>query len=109
MTHVVTLNQQNFAETIFQGEGIALVDFWAERCEHCLALAPVIDRLAENYSGRVLVGKLDVDSNPDICRQCKVLGLPTVIIYRNGQVQDQLMCSRSYEEYAEKLDELLKM
>lgn len=76
----------NFEEEVLKSEIPVLVDFYADWCGPCQMMAPVIEQLAGEYEGRVKIGKLNVDENPDIAVQYKVMSIPTMIIFRNGEV-----------------------
>ena len=84
--NVINLTEANFTETISQG--LTLVDFWAAWCQPCLALAPVIDELADSHHDKIKVAKVDVDSNPGIPGQFGIRGIPTVILFKDGQQVD---------------------
>ena len=84
---VIHVNDKNFDETI--QSGLTLVDFWAEWCGPCVALAPAIDELAETYEGQVKVSKMDVDSNHNIPAQYGIRGIPTVILFKDGEPVDR--------------------
>lgn len=80
-----------FTETNFEAEtanGIVMVDFWAEWCGPCRQLAPVIDGLAEEYDGKVKVGKLNVDQAPGVAQKYGIRGIPTVIMFKDGKPVD---------------------
>jgi thioredoxin 1 len=88
-----TLNftDDSFDQDVLQAEKPVLVDFWATWCGPCVAMAPVIDQVADEYEGKVKVGKLDVDSNPGSASRYQVRGFPTMLLFKNGQVVDQVV------------------
>jgi thioredoxin 1 len=102
---VKTLTDSNFDETTKQG--VVLVDLWAEWCGPCRRLAPTIDALASDYDGRVTVAKLDVDENPNIPSRYMVRGIPTMLIFKNGQLADTIVGLAGKEDIAKKLDQQL--
>jgi thioredoxin 1 len=79
------ITTSNFDQTVLQSDMPVLVDFWAEWCPPCLMLAPLIDKLAEKYQGKLHVGKVDVDQYYEISERFNVFGFPTLILFRNGQ------------------------
>ncbi len=87
----VTLDDSNFEEEVINSDVPVLVDFWAAWCGPCRMIAPVIEELAEEYEGRVKVGKLDVDYNPRTAIQFGVRSIPMLLIFKDGQVADQLV------------------
>ncbi|MBQ9276724.1 MAG: thioredoxin [Clostridia bacterium] len=101
----LTLDESNFDEAI--KDGVVLVDFWATWCGPCKMLAPTIEELAEDYEGRVKVCKLDVDDNQSIAMRFKVMSIPTVFIFKNGEPVKKIIGLSDKEEYAEVLDSLL--
>ncbi len=82
----VKFTSANFEEEVLKSEIPVLVDFYADWCGPCQMMAPVIEQLAGEYEGRVKIGKLNVDENPDIAVQYKVMSIPTMIIFKNGEV-----------------------
>jgi thioredoxin 1 len=80
----------NFEEIISKNK-IALIDFWANWCGPCRALAPTIQELAKEYSGKILVGKLDVDENPSTAERFKVFSIPTMILFKEGKEAERLV------------------
>ncbi|MCS7081497.1 MAG: thioredoxin [Bacteroidetes bacterium] len=87
----ITLTDQNFEQEVLQSELPVLVDFWAPWCGPCRMIAPIIEELAQEYAGRLKVGKLDVDHNPQVSMQYNIRSIPTLLIFKNGQVVEQLI------------------
>ena len=83
---IVTLTQENFAAEVLQSTSPVLVDFWAEWCGPCKMIAPILDDLATDMVGRVSVAKVNIDENPQIPRKYGVRGIPTMILFKGGQV-----------------------
>ena len=89
---VLHLTDKDFAEQIKQG--YTLVDFWAEWCEPCREIAPIVEKLAQKYSGKLKVGKLDTDSNPLTSNMYGVMSIPLVVLFKDGQPVDSLLGAR---------------
>ena len=86
---VIHLSEDNFETGV--RDGLTLVDFWAEWCAPCLALAPVMDELADEYSEQLTVAKVDIDANPNIPAKFGIRGIPTVILFKDGQQLDMFV------------------
>lgn len=99
------LNNSNFDETI--KNGVVLVDFWATWCGPCKMLAPTIEELATEYKGRAVVGKVDVDENPDLAERFGIMSIPSVFVFVNGEVKEKLIGYRLKAQIAEVLDKYL--
>jgi thioredoxin 1 len=88
---VVQLSDGAFEADVLQSSTPVLVDFWASWCAPCKAISPVVDELAEEYDGQIKIGKLNVDENPATPGQFGVRGIPTLILFKDGQVVDQVV------------------
>jgi thioredoxin 1 len=89
--NTIELTSENFDAEVLQSDVPVLVDFWAVWCAPCRMIAPVVEELAETYSGTVKVGKLNVDENGDIAFRYNVRGIPALLMFGDGQVRDQMV------------------
>lgn len=102
----VTLTDANFNDNVVNSDKPVLVDFWATWCGPCRAIAPTIEQVASEFDGRAVVGKVDVDENPDVAMQYGVRSIPTLLFFKDGQVVDQLIGAVPKKVLAEKLEAL---
>ena len=102
----VTITSENF-ESLKNGDKPLVVDFWATWCGPCRMLAPVISELAEEYNGRIVVGKCDVEENEKIAMEHNIRNIPTILFYKNGQVVDKIVGAQAKARIQEKFDALL--
>ena len=94
----------NFDAEVLQSGTPVLVDFWAEWCGPCKALAPTIDALATEYTGKVKVGKLDTESNRNVASQYNISAIPTVILFQNGEIKEKFIGLRNKADFKAVLD-----
>lgn len=104
---VLELTDTNFDSEVINSDQPVLVDFWAEWCQPCRMLAPTIDELAEEYQGKVKVGKLDTDSNRDVSMKFGINAIPTIILFHNGQVVRKFVGITPKQEFASELDKVV--
>ncbi len=88
---IFEVTDANFDQTVLKSEQPVMVDFWAAWCSPCRALAPIVDEVAQSYSGKVKVGKMDVDRNAATPQRYNVRGIPTLLIFKEGQVREQIV------------------
>ena len=88
---VKTLTDGGFEQDVLKSATPVLVDFWAEWCGPCLRMAPTVDALAGDYDGRIVVGKLNVDQNPNTPGNYGIRGIPTLLLFKGGQVVEQIV------------------
>ena len=88
---LVKLDERNFDETLAGAEGVLLVDFWAEWCGPCRAIAPVLEDLARTSGGKVTLGKVNVDDNPGLAARYGIRSIPTILFVKDGAVKDQMI------------------
>jgi thioredoxin 1 len=89
MSNIKHLNDNNFHEVVFESELPVLVDFWGESCQPCLMLNPIVDRIAKDNAGKVLVVKVNVEENIETPDQFGIRGVPTLLLFKNGKVVDK--------------------
>ena len=104
--NIVTLNSGNFSDEVLKSSEPVLVDFWAEWCGPCKMIAPVLDELASEYDGRIKIGKVNIDEDQALATQYGVRAIPTLLIFKDGQVAEQLVGMRSKRDLKSSLDKV---
>ena len=100
------ITNENYAEVLASGQPV-VIDFWAEWCGPCRMVAPIVEELAAEYEGKVLIGKCDVDDNDDIVAEYKVRNIPTIVFIKGGEVVDKHVGAISKDALKAKIDALL--
>lgn len=100
----LTATDQNFKSEILDSDKVALVDFWAAWCGPCQMLGPVIEELAGEFEGKAIIAKLNVDENPNTAAQYGIRSIPTMLIFKNGEVADQMVGAMPKNMIAEKIN-----
>lgn len=107
MGHEKVFTDANFATDVLKASQPVLVDFWAEWCGPCRMLAPVVEKIAQTNDGKVVVGKLNVDDNPAVPQQYGIQGIPTLIIYKNGEEAQRIVGFQSEEAIQKVIDDVI--
>ena|SRR3990172_3564382 len=105
--HIVTLTEQNFAQEALKSPTPILVDFWAEWCGPCKMIAPVLDELAEEYAGRARIGKVNIDEHQSLATQYGVRAIPTLLLFKQGEVAEQMVGAKSKRDLKAGLDRVV--
>ena len=104
---VVHLDDDDFETLVIQSKKPALVDFWADWCQPCHMMAPTVEALAEEYGDRLLVAKLDVDANPMTTHKYGIRGIPALLLFKNGQLVQQIVGVQPKEDIARIIEQHL--
>ncbi len=102
--NVKEFSDSNFEQEVLKSDVPVLVDFWAEWCMPCRMLAPTIEKIAEAYVGKVKVGKLDTDANREVSMKYGISAIPTVLLFKNGEVAQKFVGLRNEKDFREALD-----
>ena len=107
MSKEIVLTDSNFKQEVLSSQIPVLVDFWAEWCAPCRALAPVVEKIADANTARLKVGKLNVDENPETAQQYGIQGIPTLLLFKNGEVINQMVGYQSQENIQRAINDAL--
>ena len=100
-------NDDNFEQEVLRSGEPVLVDFWAEWCMPCKALAPTIDEFANDYAGKIKVGKVDTDANHSLSATYQISAIPTVLLFKGGEIVERFVGLRSKRDFQAELDKVL--
>ncbi len=101
------LTKANFDSLVTESDVPVLVDFWAPWCGPCRMIGPVIEKLADDFAGKVNVYKVNVDDEQDLAERFRVMSIPTIYLFKDGEVAERLVGARSYEDLAAELEKLI--
>jgi thioredoxin 1 len=103
----MVITDANFEQEVEKSEVPVLLDFWAVWCGPCKAIAPHVEKIAEEYEGKAKVGKLDVDNNPGVATKFGIRSIPTILIFKDGNVVDQIVGAVSKDVISSKLSSFI--
>lgn len=97
------VTEANFQKEVLESTEPVLIDFWAEWCTPCKMIGPLVDQIADEYKGKVRVGKLDADANPDVLMRYNVMGIPTLMLFKGGEAVERITGYQPKEKITSKL------
>jgi thioredoxin 1 len=107
MADLLQITDNNFDQEVLKSPIPVLIDFWAEWCGPCRMIAPIVEELAKTYNGKLKVTKLDVDAYGSIAQRYRILSIPTVMIFKNGQVASQIVGAVPRKELVHQVEKVL--
>ncbi len=103
----LAVDEKSWDQEVLQAQELVLVDFWAVWCGPCQMIAPIIEELAVEYSGKVKVCKVNTDESPEMASRYQIMGIPTLIFFKEGKPIDKIVGAASKKQFQEKIDTLL--
>ena len=101
------ITDKSFEDVVLKSDKPVMVDFWAAWCGPCRMVGPIIDELSEEYEGKAIIGKVDIDSNQQYAAQFGVRNIPTVLVFKDGELVDRKVGVSSKNDYAQAIDKLI--
>ncbi|MEO5657289.1 MAG: thioredoxin [Nitrospiria bacterium] len=107
MGQALKVDTATWEGAVLKAPGLIMVDFWAAWCRPCQMIAPTVEELAVEYAGKLTVAKLNTDENPDVASRYQIMGIPTLMFFRDGKPVEKIVGAASKQQFKEKIDSLL--
>ena len=107
MAKPVVVDEKSWDQEVLKADSLVLVDFWAVWCGPCQMIAPVVEELSQEYEGRLKVAKLNTDENPSIASRYQIMGIPTLLFFKEGKPIDKIVGAAPKKQFKDKIESLL--
>ena len=107
MSKVIEVNEGTWDQEVLKNSGLVMVDFWAVWCGPCKMVSPMVDELSKEYEGRVKVAKLNTDESPGVASRYQIMGIPTLLFFKDGEPVDKIVGAAPKKQYQDKIEALL--
>ena len=107
MAQIIAVTEDSFEQTVLQNTLPVMVDFWAEWCPPCKMIGPIMEELAGEYDGTAAICKVNVDENPGLAQKYSVRSIPTILLFKDGEIKDQVIGALPKDQFKERLDKLV--
>ena len=104
---IVNITKDTFEEIVLKSDKPVVVDFWASWCGPCRMVAPILEELSNDFDGKVQIAKVNVDEQGELAAQFRIMSIPTVLVFKNGEVAEKIVGARAKEEFAELIQKQL--
>ena len=101
---LINVTDEEFQNTILEKKGLCLVDFWAEWCGPCKMIGPLVEELANEFEGKAIIGKVDVDTNPEVSAKFGIRSIPTLLVFKGGKIVDKQVGAVPKSVLSEKIE-----
>jgi len=105
--NIIEVTDQNFEEVVANSDKLVLLDFWAAWCGPCMALGPTMDSLADEYAGRLVIGKVNIQDAMNTAQKCHISAIPTIVFFKDGQVVESVVGAKKRGAYVEIIEKHL--